>query len=139
MRRKKGLDPNMKFLFGSVFFFFILLIIIGLFSYFTLQQFWHNDAPDTEQTATAPIHDYSISFDESFKGARYTLYINDDVIYKGEPVDPDTVIYARRKAVENSLIVVDNDADIIKDIIELSLTGKILLKLNNGILSYTIE
>ena len=142
MRRKnKGVDPNMKFLFGSVVLFFLFVLIVGIFSYFTLQEFWHSDAPDAvKNTAAAtPVHDYSIRFDKSFEDTNYTLYLNDDIIYKGEPVNTDTVIYARRKAAENSLIIVDNNTDIIKDIIELSLTGDIRLKLTDSTLSYTIE
>lgn len=141
MSRKKGVDPNMKFLFGSVLFFFMLVLIVGIFSYFTLQEFWHNDLPDAERStaAAAPVHDYSIRFDKSFERKNYTLYQNDDIIYKGEPVNTDTIIYTQRKAAENSLIIVDNSADVIKDIIELPLTGNIQLKLTDGTISYTIE
>ena len=43
----------MKFLFGSVVLFFLFVIIVGIFSYFTLQEFWHSDAPDAVKSTAA--------------------------------------------------------------------------------------
>ena len=139
MRRKKGLDPNMKFLFGSVFFFFILIVIIGLFTYFTLQQYWHDPNAEKEVAKTLPVYDYSVRFDKGFAGKCYTLYINDDVIYQGNPVNADTVIYSTRKAPENSLLIVDNSTDKLVEIIELEKKANIQLNLSGGTLSYTIK
>ena len=139
MRRKKGLDPNMKFLFGSVFFFFILIVIIGLFTYFTLHQYW-NDPNTAKKVAKAvPVYDYSVRFDKGFAGTSYTLYLNDDVIYQGNPVNADTVIYSTRKAPENSLLIVDNSTDKLVEIIELEKKANIQLNLSGGTLTYTVK
>ena len=104
MRKNKGVNANMNFLFGGVLLFFVLVLIVGLFSFFTLQQFWHSD----ESVKVAEVtkrYDYSVAFDSSFKGKSYKLYLNDSLVYVGTPVDVDTVIKLRRIAVDNSLLV----------------------------------
>ena len=141
MRRKKASDANMKFLFGSVFFFFIIVVVIGLFSYFTLQQFW-NSSDEAEKVAAAvqrPQYDYSVAFDADFQGKAYRLYLNDSLIYAGNPVDVDTVIRAKRVVADNSLLIVDDATDIIVSIIELGRRGEVLLKYNGGAISSRVK
>jgi hypothetical protein len=98
----KAKDANLRFLFGSVFFFFILLMMIVLFAYFTLQQSWGKDAIKES---------YTISFSKQFEGACYDLYLNDSLLYVGNPVSSDTSIVVSRTAQENALIVVDKKSD----------------------------
>ena len=133
LKNSKGAKANMNFLFGSVFFFFIILIIISLFSYLTLQQYWHNSDEGKKVAAKAkPRYDYSVRFDDSFKGRAYSLFLNDSLLYVGSPVSQDTVIRSARLADENSLIVVDGETDAITAIIELGRRGDVLLKYVNG-------
>ena len=140
MRRKKGTDANLKFLFGSVFFFFIIVIVIGLFSYFTLQQYW-NYSPDVKKVATVARsqYDYSVAFNADFQGKSYKLYLNDSLIYTGRPVVVDTVIRVKRVAESNSLLIVDDATDVIVNIIELGQRGDVLLKYNNGAISSRVK
>lgn len=140
MRRKKGADANMRFLFGGVFFFFIIVIVIGLFSYFTLQQYW-NVSGDAKKVATVarPQYDYSVTFDDEFRGKSYRLYLNDSLLYAGCPVNVDTVVRAKKLAEENSLLIVDDATDVIVSIIELGRRGDVLLKYNGGAISFRIK
>lgn len=138
MRKNKGVNANMNFLFGGVLLFFVLVLIVGLFSFFTLQQFWHSD----ESVKVAEItkrYDYSVAFDSSFKGKSYKLYLNDSLVYVGTPVDVDTVIKLRRIAVDNSLLVVDGATDAIAAIVELGVSGAVNLKFEQGAVAFSIK
>lgn len=111
MRNNRGRDANMKFLFGGVFFFFILLMTIVLFSYFTLEQYW--DKPQNTSLR------YEFVFSKDFDGKYYDIYINDSLLYVGNPVDADSVISVNRYAVDNALLVVERETDIVS-ILEIS-------------------
>lgn len=103
MNRTMGRNANMNFLFGSVFFFFIIVVTIGLFAYFSLYKYW-SKAGDRRFS-------YEVSFSPSFAGRAYDVYINDSLLYRGAPVDCDTVIRVNRFAEENALLVVDAVTD----------------------------
>lgn len=105
MYKKRGKDVNMRFLFGSVFFFFILLMTIVLFSYFTLEQYW--DKPQDTSLR------YEFVFSPDFSGKNYDLYLNDSLLYEGAPVSVDTVISVNRFAVDNALLLVERESDIV--------------------------
>ena len=77
MRKNKGVNANMNFLFGGVLLFFVLVLIVGLFSFFTLQQFWHSDE-SVKVAGVTKRYDYSVAFDSSFKGKSYKLYLSND-------------------------------------------------------------
>lgn len=111
-------DANMRFLFGSVLFFFVLLMVIMLFSYFTLQQSVKGDK-------TPSGYSYEISFSRQFVGA-YDLYLNDTLLYVGNPVSVDTVICASGKKQDNALLIVDKSTDI-ATIINIEPCGKVLI------------
>ncbi len=120
MSRMTGRNANMNFLFGSVFFFFVIVITIGLFSYFSLYEYWNK--PGDKRFS------YEFSFAPSFEGAAYSLYLNDSLLYKGAPVDCDTVVRVNRFAEENSLLVVNGATDGVT-IIQLPDRGRVLLRL----------
>lgn len=138
MRKRRGVDANIKFLFGSVFFFFIIIIVIGLFSYFTLQQYWDNPEVVKKTAVDKMRYAYSVSFAPDFKDKAFSVYLNDSLLYMGTPVNPDTTLYVQRLANENSLLVVNNETDIVT-IVELGRHGDVLLKYNNGSVSYRIK
>lgn len=124
MGRTKGHKANMNFLFGSVFFFFVIIVTIGLFAYFSLYKYW--ERPGDKRFA------YEISFSEDFAGLAYSIYMNDSLLYTGNPVDCDTMLRLNRFAEENALLVVDKSTDGVS-IIQLPERGKILLQLNDKI------
>ncbi len=121
MSRTLGRRANMNFLFGSVFFFFIIIVTIGLFVYVSLYNHW-NKKGDARFA-------YEISFDDGFKGRAYSLYMNDSLLYVGNPVNCDSVVRLNRFARDNALLVVDGTTDRVS-IIEIPDRGRILLRLS---------
>ena len=115
----KAKDANMRFLFGSVLFFFMLLMMIVLFSYFTLQQSLTADTPVSKER-------YAISFSKQFDGTCYDLYLNDSLIYVGSPVSADTVIRASGKVADNALLLVEKSTDIVT-VLEVKPHGKVVI------------
>lgn len=130
MRRTKGRNANMRFLFGSVFFFLIIIITIGLFAYFSLYKFW-NKTP-------AKRFSYEISFSPSFEGKEYMVYMNDSLLYNGAPVAADTVLRLNRFAEENALLVVEKKSDVVT-ILQVPPRGKILLQFKGGAVSAKVD
>ena len=114
--------------------------MIGLFSYFALQQWWSGTG-EAKKVATVarPQYDYSVAFDKDFQGKAYRVYLNDSLIYAGRPVDVDTVLRTKRIAENNSLLIVDDASDVIVSIIELGRRGEVLLKYNNGAISSRVK
>lgn len=119
MRRVRSKDANLKFLFGSVFFFFIIVVTIMLFGYFSLHKSWN-------KPGTAAEEGYEILFSQQFDGLEIDVYINDSLVYNGTPVDADTVIKVSRFAEENALLVVNKENDLVS-IIELGKQGRVFV------------
>lgn len=128
--RTRGHGANMKFLFGSVFFFFVIIVTIGLFAYFSLYKYWSK--PGDKRFS------YEISFSPSFKGKYYTVYLNDSLLYEGTPVDTDTVLRLNRFAEDNALLVVEQATDGVS-ILQIPSRGKIMLQLKNGSVTTVVK
>ena len=82
MHAKKSSNANMRFLFGSVFFFAVILLTIVLFIYFAMQEAWKK-SPDTSYT-------YTITFAHELEGKNYSVYLDDSLLYTGNPIAADT-------------------------------------------------
>lgn len=128
--RTRGHGANMRFLYGSVFFFFVIIITIGLFAYYSLYKHW-NKPGDARFS-------YEISFSPSFAGKAYDVYLNDSLVYAGAPVNADTVLRINRFAVDNALLVVDKASDGVS-ILQIPDRGKIGLNLVNGTITMVIK
>lgn len=99
MRRNKGCESNMRFLFGGVVFYIVLVFTVLIFCFFTFYRFWH-DSPDYSQM-------YRIAFTHEYAGRCYDVYINDSLLYEGRPIDSDSVLAVQRFATDNALLLVD--------------------------------
>lgn len=130
MGRTRGQGANMRFLFGSVFFFFIIVVTLGLFVYYSLYKYWN-------KPGNAGFS-YEISFSPSFAGKAYAVYLNDSLLYTGEPVDCDTVLRVNRFAADNALLVVEKETDGVS-ILQIPSRGKINLKLVDGSVTAVAE
>ncbi len=128
--RTRGHGANMRFLYGSVFFFFVIIITIGLFAYYSLYKHW-NKSGDARFS-------YEISFSPSFAGKAYDVYLNDSLVYAGAPVNTDTVLRINRFATDNALLVVDKASDGVS-ILQIPDRGKIGLNLVNGTVTTVIK
>ncbi|MBE6309181.1 MAG: hypothetical protein E7087_07795 [Bacteroidales bacterium] len=120
MSSVKRRNANMSFLFGSVFFFFVIIVTIGLFAYYSLYKYWSK--PGDARFS------YEISFSPSFAGKAYDVYMNDSLLYAGAPVNCDTVLRVNRFAAENALLVVNAATDCVT-ILQLPSKGRVLLRL----------
>ncbi len=113
----------MRFLFGSVLFFFMIIMSVMLFVYFVLEQ---------SVTKEDRVRDcYEISFSKQFNGLEYDLYLNDSLLYVGNPVSSDTVVKIDRSLDENSLLVVDKATDIVS-VVEIGRRGRLLIGFGRG-------
>lgn len=130
MRRTRGHGANMGFLFGGVFFFFLIIITIGLFAYFSLYKYW--EKPGDVRFA------YEISFSKEFRGFAYDVYLNDSLLYAGAPVDCDTVLRVNRFAEDNALLVVERVSDAVS-IIQIPERGKVCLRMQSGVVKADIS
>lgn len=128
--RTRGHGANMRFLYGSVFFFFVIIVTIGLFAYYSLYKHW-NKPGDVRFS-------YEISFSPSFAGKAYDVYLNDSLVYAGAPVNIDTVLRINRFATDNALLVVDKASDGVS-ILQIPDRGKIGLNLVNGTVTTVIK
>ena len=113
----------MRFLFGSVLFFFMIIMSVMLFVYFVLEQ------SVTKEDRARDC--YEISFSKQFDGLEYDLYLNDSLLYVGRPVSSDTVIRIERSLDENSLLVVDKATDIVS-VVEIGRRGRLLIGFGRG-------
>lgn len=128
--RTRGHGANMRFLYGSVFFFFVIIVTIGLFTYYSLYKYWSR--PGDARFA------YEISFSPSFVGEAYSVYLNDSLLYAGAPVNTDTVLRLNRFAEDNALLVVEQETDVVS-ILQIPDRGKIKLLLKDGTVEADIK
>lgn len=89
-----------------------------LFGYLSIRQSWNMDKNKGER--------YNITFSKQFEGLNYELYLNDSLLYHGNPVNTDTLINVSRFAKENALLVVENESQQVT-ILEIGQHGNILI------------
>ena len=143
MRTKKSSNSNMRFLFGSVFFFAMIIMSVLLFTYYAMREAWRK-SPEREYV-------YTFSFSPDFAGRDYSVFFDDSLLYNGNPFNADTVIRVKRYVTDepvnvagidtvikvphftssSSLFVVDGKTNI-PTIINVHEYNDIRLKLRNG-------
>ncbi|MBO7231390.1 MAG: hypothetical protein J6V20_08325 [Bacteroidaceae bacterium] len=101
MRTKKSSNANMKFLFGGVFFFAMVILSVMLFTYYALRESWRK-SPERE-------YFYTVSFSQEFSGLDYSVYLDDSLLYAGNPFDADTVLCVKRYFTEEPVNVAGID------------------------------
>ena len=143
MRTKKSSNSNMRFLYGSVFFFAMIILSVLMFTYYAMRESWRK-SPEREFV-------YTVSFSPDFSGLDYSVYLDDSLLYNGNPFNADTVIRVKRYITEepvnvagidtmikvphftssSSLFVVDGKTNI-PVILNVHECNEIYLKLRNG-------
>jgi hypothetical protein len=101
MRTKKSSNSNMRFLFGSVFFFAMIILSVLMFTYYAMREAWRK-SPDREFV-------YTVSFSPDFAGRNYSVYLDDSLLYLGNPFNSDTVIRVKRYVTEEPVNVAGID------------------------------
>ena len=101
LRTKKSSNSNMRFLFGSVVFFAVIILSVILFSYYALSEAWRK----------SPTSDYfyMVTFSRDFAGKDYSVYLDDSLLYVGNPVDVDTVLKVKRYVTEEPINIAGVD------------------------------
>ena len=95
MRTKASSKSNMRFLKGNVVFFALLLLAIMLFAYYALKGM--DSAGDNSFSC-------KVSFAKNYTGGECRVFIDDSLLYAGDPCGADTVIEMRRYATEKSKV-----------------------------------
>lgn len=101
MRTKKSSNSNMRFLFGSVFFFAMIIFSVILFTYYSMREAWRK-SPEIDYV-------YTVSFSQDFAGCNYSIYFDDSLLYVGNPFDADTVLRVKRYVTEESVNIAGMD------------------------------
>ena len=101
MRTKKSSNSNMRFLFGSVFFFAMIIMSVLLFTYYAMREAWRK-SPEREFV-------YTLSFSPEFSGLNYSVFLDDSLLYQGNPFKADTVIRVKRYVTEEPVNVAGID------------------------------
>lgn len=91
-----------------------------LFVYFVLEHKVSSENKDRFKDG------YEISFSRQFDGLGYDLYLNDSLLYVGNPVSSDSVIKVERTQEDNSLLVVDRATDALT-VLEIGRRGRVLV------------
>lgn len=150
MRTKKSSNSNMRFLFGSVFFFAMIIMSVLLFTYYAMREAWRK-SPEREFV-------YTVSFSPEFAGRNYSVFLDDSLLYDGNPFKADTVLRVKRYVTEepvnvagidtvikvphftssSSLFVVNGETNI-PTIVNVQEYNDIYLKLRNGRVEAVME
>ena len=101
MRTKKSSNSNMRILFGSVFFFAVIILSVLLFTYYAMRESWRK-SPDREFV-------YTVSFSQEFAGRNYQVYLDDSLLYAGNPFNADTVLRVKRYVTEEPVNIAGID------------------------------
>lgn len=91
MKIKRSTNSNFKFLYGSVFFFAMLVTVILLFVYYSV-----NEAMERGGWVS-PI--YKVSFSKEMVGVDCQVFLDDSLLYKGCPANEGDCVTARQYVV----------------------------------------
>ena len=91
----------MRFLFGSVFFFAMIIMSVLLFTYYTMREAWRK-SPEREFV-------YTVRFSPEFAGRNYSVFLDDSLLYNGNPFKADTVLRVKRYVTEEPVNVAGID------------------------------
>lgn len=78
----------MRFLYGSVFFFAIIILSIMLFVYYAMKE--------AAKKSEVKNFVYTVSFSRELGGVDGRVFLDDSLLYNGSPVMPDSIITAQR-------------------------------------------
>ena len=85
----------MRFLKGNVLFFALLLLVMMLFTYYAFQGVESGAGNDAA---------CRVSFDAGCTAGEYEVFVDDSLLYKGEPLPADSQVVMKRYAAVNSRV-----------------------------------
>ncbi len=141
MKIKRSTNSNFKFLYGSVFFFAMLVGVILLFVYYSV-----NEAMERGGW-TSPI--YRVSFSKDMVGVDCQVFLDDSLLYRGCPANDGDCVTARQYAVGagNDTTQLFNEKSLLKvvvaaaDTLVMPVGGEYLFRVgyNEGVLTLEPE
>jgi hypothetical protein len=105
--KRRTTRANNSFLLGSLVLIVLVLVVVVLFLFLSLRLFDNKNVQYTER--------YEIVLDQSALDTPLSIYLNDSLLYSGTP-RPDLKLSVGRFAQESSLLIVDNNTDIVSTI-----------------------
>lgn len=103
---KSHLNTNKQFMIGNGILAFAVIFVVVIFVYMSLRMSRKEGARQFPET-------YTISIDSSLVGDSIEIFINDSLVFSGEPEKEGKLIRLNRFAENNSMLVVDKSTDIV--------------------------
>lgn len=105
MKVNRSSKSNLRFLFGSVFFFAVLIFTMVLFVYYTMGE------------ASKKVHSkmfvYNIHVSDAFNGTGCEVMLDDSLVFSSPSVSADTLLMLNRYYVNDT--VVENGRQIVRE------------------------
>lgn len=126
MQTKQSSRSNMRFLKGNVLFFALLLLVMMLFTYYAFQGVESGAGNDAA---------CRVSFDAGCTAGEYEVFVDDSLLYKGEPLPADSQVVMKRYAAVNSRVSLYTS----KSQIRVVLKGDTVARVLDGNRAFRIE
>lgn len=97
MKVNRSSNSNLRFLYGSVFFFAVLILTMVLFTYYAMSE--------AAKSAQAQIFSYTISFSDDFQGGECEVFFDDSLIFARGSAAPGASAVVHRRTICDTLVV----------------------------------
>lgn len=132
MAKRKKFDHNLRFLVGGIILFFVIILVVVLFSGLSLKLYWDKHGEHII------VDSYEVYLCDGFAGTSYSVFLNDSLLFN-EPILSDTTTFTvDRFSNENTLFVVNNATEAVT-LFGLGEKGSVYLKNNDGEISAVIK
>ncbi|MBQ2809107.1 MAG: hypothetical protein IJF06_08420 [Bacteroidaceae bacterium] len=96
MKVNRSSHSNLRFLYGSVFFFAMLVLTMVLFTYYAMNE--------ASKKMESQIFAYTISFDAGTAGAACEIIFDDSLIYSSQSITPGNTITVNRRTLRDTVV-----------------------------------
>lgn len=97
MRVNRSSSSNLKFLYGSVFFFAMLVLTMVLFTYYAMRE--------ASKRVESQIFSYTISFAGNIEGTACDIIFDDSLIYSSPSIVSSEQVVVNRRMLRDTVIV----------------------------------
>ena len=97
MKVNRSSNSNLRFLYGSVFFFAVLILTMVLFTYYAMSE--------AAKNAQAQMYSYTISFSDDFQGSECEVFFDDSLIFARGNAAPGASAVVHRRTMSDTLVV----------------------------------
>lgn len=97
MKVNRSSNSNLRFLYGSVFFFAVLILTMVLFTYYAMGE--------ATKSIQAQMFSYTISFSDDFQGGECEVFFDDSLIFARGNVAPGASAVVHRRTISDTLVI----------------------------------